>query len=839
MVIQPNTDITLYTGVDIGTCQQLAFSSINKQSAYFQSKILKQYVNCTVVKEKIGTIKVAIKPTGQAGTGEITGAELASANYMSFINPSFDNKRIYCYIVDYVYLNNETAEIRYMIDYWQTWMFDVTFEPMYIDREHLSQTDWAKIEANPYDPTVPQMITAEPLPTPIGYEKPFYDVSWFSNNNDGEDGIAFMSNNIGGIPIIKNTVKEMLTGNWKYWSCMLVQAPTDWTKFGSFDALDSSDKPWQPGDIAQDGYTFFICTQANSHVAPLDDTSHNYWDEITVINYDHNRSYLYPDYIPVDGSITSAASNAYVFSNEGKLYKNTSGSAASFDYKDMKTNYKFTETPCYYYASNKVEGEHKFIIIFFSIGSLPASSDDVFDGFSDNTFATWSCKPHGCDVYFIPNAEAWTRLANFYARYNAVSQIVGLYGVPKQMLDRGAVDKTGQATPKLDELDTSDVCVTTVSAARTELTSSGKQKEVRNKKLLTSPFSYLRVIGPDGQIKEYSYENFRDIANGDEDEGKIRFKIIADIAGDAPKMYLIPKNYNDVDVIPDALVQQLNLNADYNNLGDVYRETMKFNLSEAMCVTGFPEISFNTDGYLTFLGSEYAAARANDTTANRVNLEIQEYNTSAERASAKATSDLVGDIFGSVSGASSPADAAVSALGAAVSGTITYGDTIYSAGLNRKQYENLYQKTREAGNWGNGNLLSTDNPYVERFAQAKAAYANSKYVGGTGGIIRYLRGLGLFDFVALHVQLREEVLDYYDDWFDLYGYASGRCGIPYVIQFCRGGSELPHWVATGAAADTTYIKTKDCKVEHAMMPVANAIKQMFDTGVRLKKGDLT
>lgn len=841
MVIQPNTDITLYTGVDIGTCQQLAFSSINKQSAYFQSKILKQYVNCTVVKEKIGTIKVAIKPVGQAGTGEITGAELASANYMSFINQSFDNKRIYCYIVDYVYLNNETAEISYMIDYWQTWLFDVTFDPMYIDREHLSQADWAKIEANPYDPTVPQMITEEPLPTARMLEKPFYEIAWFDENRFAKDGRALMSCRQPVTDLDKGRYDALLSGGWKYWNVMLVQAPTDWEKFGEYDALDENDKPWKTDDMCYHRGEFFICQSDTEGAFNAPD-----WDNVSasVVNFDITA------YPPIDKTATSCPNGYWALDDKGYMYRNMSGSTQTFSYNALHNDSNFEVWACPDYDDtipnpNKVEGELSFIKKFFGIAQILAG-EGLFEDYSRHSGAplslngqayTWTTKPHGCDVYRIGNSNAWMRLANFYSRYNAISQIVGLYGVPADMFDAGTIDPGTEEFASYSAIGDAD----TYPIATEYIL---RPSSVRNKKLLTSPFSYIRMVSPDGQIKEYSYEKFKPVS----ESAAVypHFRIVADVSGDSPKMFLIPYKYDKVDEVGSTVVTEMNKPA-HNAMGTPWNTSMGFNMDEAICVEGFPEISFNTDGYLSFLGAEYAATRANDTTSNRINMEIANYNTNELRNTAKNFSAYLSDVTGSmgkgaVGGAKmgSPMMGGIMAGVGATEAGVTYLDAQYAAGFNRKSYEDMIRKQQAAGLWGNGDLLSTDDPDLKRFAQAKAAYANDNYFGGTGGVIRYMRGMGLFDFVAINVQLRDEIKDYYDKWFDLYGYTSGRCGIPYVIQFCRGGSDLPHWVGAGGIAEgTTYVKTMDCKVEHAMMPVANAIKQMFDAGVRFKKGDLS
>lgn len=814
MVIQPDSTITLYSGVDIGTDMQLAFSSAAKQSAYFASKVKKTYVNCTVVKDKIGVVRVAIKPVGHAGTGEITGHDLASCNYMSFINPSFDNKVIYCYIVDYKYLNNETAEIHYMIDYWQTWLFDVTFSDMYIDREHLSASDWDKIEDNPYDPTVPQMITAEPLPVAKGYEKPFYNIQWWHDtasgaDDDALDGRALM-HTISDMDAQK--AYDMIQGDWSYWNVMLIQAPTEWSKFNTFNEFN-------PGEIVR--YTddkLYKCVNKtySSSWNPGD------WSQLNLATYSPGATNV------------SVPAGGYVLDKDTYLYINQNVITTNFNPQIGAANIGagFRQV-AYWSFAGTVEEEYLDIIERGGIIVSAAGAKTLPDGRNP-----YSCKPKGCDVLFIQDSSAWLELATFYTKYNAVSQIVGIFGVPAGAVDFGHT-RSGIGLRGLDI----PTCTSTSSRDRTSLTSAGKQVDVRNKKLLTSPFSYYRVVTPAG-VKEYQYENFVDLANGGSTNQIMQFKIILDTSGDSPKLYLIPKSYKQDNKIPDSI--KTGVNNISTDIGSAFSGATEYNLDEAVCIGGFPEISFNTDGYLTFLASEYTGIRAS-MTVDRGNEIDQMYVNSHPWANlfGGGLSTLASGLSAIAGATSKGSDGSAkynagSALGGALSGV---GSTVASGGQmhwKTVNYENEADKLRESLDYVNGDLLSTEDPYIQRYCNVKAAYANSNYVDGTSGVMKYLRGMGLLDFVGIHVQLREDVLEYYDAWFDLYGYASGRCGIPYVIQFCRGGSDLPHWVESGGTMEgTTYVKTLDCKVEHAMMPVAQNIKQMFDRGVRMKKGDLS
>lgn len=843
MKITPQSTITLYSGVDIGTEQQLAFSSKAKQTAYFASKVKKSYVNCTVVKDKIGVIKVAVKPVGQAGTSEITGSDLASCNYMSFVNPNFDNKTIYAYIVDYSYENNETALIQYMIDYWQTWCFDVTYHDMFIDREHLSQDEWTKVEANPYRSDVPQMITEEPLPTPMGYEKPFYQVEWW-DPADTSDGFAVMSGRDGQHADNIQEAINMVNGAWDYWRVMLIQAPTDWDSFGEVEDDGSTTTTWRVLDVVWYDAKFYMCQNDTDTFSPSDTTN---WSDITSAfdNYD-------PTNVPplTDTDNPTIASYHYAIRSDGTVWRNTDVSSQTFCINDMGMQDGFEQIKMYANAENKVKGELLAILDFFSTVTITESSNVALKN-GNNRGITWSVKPKGADIYFINSRFEFQRLANFYSRYNAVSQIIGLYGIPRFFLDHGLIDKDSLVATPWGNMYSSDNFSTTVSSARTNMSgAAGQQKTVVNKKLYTSPFSYLRLYSPDGKVKEFSYERF---ANVSENAGTaVTFKIIATIDGDEPKMYLIPYKYKTKINIANYMLTGIDDAVGVTGAGEDWEKAMNFNCDEAVCVQGFPQIAFNTDGYLTFLSASYNQFLSEDTRDNFLNLQAEGWDLNADRietrnnvrwitnlaegaAGGAQTGNKLGGTNGAVAGA-----LIGTGLSAIPTGYQTW-DSSETYKYNSAIFKDKLAKYQAAEQYAAGDLLSTDNPYVDRFKKVKAAYANSVYTGGSGGVIRYIRGMGLFDFVLLHVQLRPEILGYYDHWFDLYGYASGRCGIPHVIDFVKGetgATKVPHW-ATVNSKNTTYVKTCDAKIEHAMLPVASNIAAMFNAGIRFIKGDLS
>ena len=152
--ITPASTITLYSNVDITNGQQIAFRSSADQIAYFNSKKIAGHekTKCSYVRHQRGWLKIQDKM-----------GIMLTCNYISWKNgdAGFENKTIYARVIDFNYINNETVQINYVIDWFQTFMFDVTYESATLEREHLSQADWTLMESNPFTENVYELQTPE------------------------------------------------------------------------------------------------------------------------------------------------------------------------------------------------------------------------------------------------------------------------------------------------------------------------------------------------------------------------------------------------------------------------------------------------------------------------------------------------------------------------------------------------------------------------------------------------------------------------------------------------------------------------------------------------------
>lgn len=705
MRIVPDSTITLYGGVDIDNGEQLVFKSRANQTAYFQSKLVRAQTPCTVVR-KTGRLRV-----------EIAGSVIATCNYLSFINPSFDNKIVYARIVDYDYINNECVEISYIIDYWQTWMFDVTFENMYIEREHLSQADFAKAETNPYDPTIFEFKTAESLPIARDLEKKMYTVG----ADDTTDGMQ-IANAVESVINVDGTV-----------GILIKLAEID------FEDLDSVDP----------------------------DTSKPFAQYLEKIGNDNLGFYRLTDtmgtYLGTKYPGGSGVPHVYNNTKAGPTWENAN------------------LVPCKYTS--------KF-----------------------NPSCTLIYDPNGGNE--LNGNGHMSELLTILTQLKAEGQIISMHMIPNNLFAfsceqaAGGVIKVGQKTAK-----------TTLPI------------QVTNRKLMRYPFSYIREIAPNGDMKELHYEDFKEVMDGTQDYGRIN--CVLDV-GDQPTLIIAPYKYQYTGMSDDVTHDDANI-------------------LESLIFAQFPSAPYNIDSYLAAVAASAVNTIAGRTVDGAYELAQRDIATDNTSRLISNVNGFLGAITGGAAKTGNPqmvSDAGTIGLGSVAStagaalkgiaGGFSSAGSLYGTNANfeieRGKFENAAAMWNEADSalaGDNANAISAN------LRLAKPAYACNQYIMSNGnGVINFSQ-LSFCDITVLRVHLNSDILAIYDNWFNMYGYTSGRCGIPRVINYMHGDTaqaDIPAW-ATVNNKPTTYIKTMDCKVIHSMIPVASFIKNMFDSGVRMIQGD--
>lgn len=688
MRIVPDSTVSLYAGVEIDNGEQLAFSSKANQTAYFQSKLVRQAVNCTMVR-KTGALRL-----------EAPGSVVSGCNYISFINPSFDNKIVYARIVDYDYVNNECVEITYMIDYWQTWMFDVSFESCHIEREHLSAADYAKADINPYDPTIFELRTAEDLPIGKDLEKAAYTIGTGQNDDGSKLGdIVNIDPHLGVLIKLSNIDFKSLDDQ------VIVLADKPGYQFSAYlSTLVGSTR----GE-----YSFYYLPQGM---------------------YDY-LSTTYPSFFPTNPSTGVALSRGAL--NSGWVTQ--SGTVYPF--------YGSSYRPqcCYIYDSlgGEMSGNSMGTILTLITGISGGDPSTVV-----------------IDMTLIPN--------NFMflgGRLDDGTQLASLqFGIR-----------------------------------------AAKNLNVMSHKLMRYPFAYGRLISPNGDIKEFRFEDFINIQNN-EDIGYMA--MLMDIS-DRPVFIIAPVNY------------KINGENDENT-----------NVLEGLFFNQFPTMPYTIDAF-----NAQIAAVANDTIANRTT--EYDYNLNLRR-------ELVGDVA-----EANDFTGWLGGVGAAIADVFGGGAGTSATGLGASAFTKSkeYEMGRKIVNeeWKR-NVNATDtmtqlegSEIAKQLKMTKPAFACDKYFPSNGIGTTNFTVVSFCDIISLCVNLQPMILEQYDLFFALYGYNSGRCGIPRICNYVAGSTtqtDIPTWINVDGH-DITYIKTMDCKVKHPMIPVESYIKSMFDGGVRMIKGDLS
>lgn len=131
------TMLELMSGVPLDPTyvHTLSFNTMAARDAYFDSKVTYRPATFSFMsyqRHTSGVIKVQA-PMNILGT----------ANYMRFTNMNYtgeggqhEGKPFYAFIRNIEYVSDAVVAISYQIDVMQTWMFDYTLNPCYVEREH-------------------------------------------------------------------------------------------------------------------------------------------------------------------------------------------------------------------------------------------------------------------------------------------------------------------------------------------------------------------------------------------------------------------------------------------------------------------------------------------------------------------------------------------------------------------------------------------------------------------------------------------------------------------------------------------------------------------------------
>lgn len=138
-----NSTVELMANVPLTPDYQhtLTFTSYITQTSYFANKVVQtaQFTNLSYQRHNRGVIRLQL------------GMDLLDqVNYLRFQNRNYtgggthENKLFYAFITDMNYISDAVTEISYSIDVLQTWMFDYTVNPCFVEREHTNDDTLGK-----------------------------------------------------------------------------------------------------------------------------------------------------------------------------------------------------------------------------------------------------------------------------------------------------------------------------------------------------------------------------------------------------------------------------------------------------------------------------------------------------------------------------------------------------------------------------------------------------------------------------------------------------------------------------------------------------------------------
>lgn len=148
--IAPDTDIYLLANVECDKSYDNVkyFATKNAQHSYMSSKIVKSFTNQSYGRVNKGTFRLFCKAD-----------DVYQCNYLMFQNTAFGNKWFYAFINSIEYVSNNTCEVRFTIDLFQTWFLDCTLGQCFVEREHVTDDSIGAHTLNEDVPTG-EMITA-------------------------------------------------------------------------------------------------------------------------------------------------------------------------------------------------------------------------------------------------------------------------------------------------------------------------------------------------------------------------------------------------------------------------------------------------------------------------------------------------------------------------------------------------------------------------------------------------------------------------------------------------------------------------------------------------------
>lgn len=700
--------VKLYKVEDIGNGRFPAFSTIANQTTYFESKKKHTVSNCKIIRGK-GTMRVNVP----------TKTFYKDINYLSYINPDYDNKVFYGLVTGYSYVNDQCTELSFAIDYIQTFMFDIECveHETYIEREHLSAARKALEDANPFSKDLWELNTQEPLNVSEG----IYNWGYVFHTHD------YAVPTPGTNPVIENDA-ELLFG----------ELPS--------------------GGVYAGVKEFKTLVYVSN------------------INFD---DFADPD---TGDNPTKDKFEAYV--NCGGTVGGTTYTAGSTDFCiDYSGTYHGGVSGSYYYNGDSLYSQFPAKTAIFCFDSESSTADQLTAETLLTDLTNWGCVSSIVNVVIVPTKLLFTA---FYTSGN---------------------------TPEVYSL---NIKVPSLEYNNTP---------VNNKKLYRSPFSFIRIITPDGAKQEWSWERFRNIAEA--------YSNIVEVA-------LACDLINGVSIIA--------MPCHYQNSYNEMELSIDKNVDTSAIVkyNKFPTAPYNIDAYLAQLSAIAQEKAKLNTELGAQERYADNFANYSRLAAGYQAAELGSSVISGLMSAGASITDEWSAKGAntldvkggfdlplnipgAVKGIIDAPIAQQERELRNEIFMKDAAITADAARYlaGNGSGI-----FAQNYSQIKPAYAVDRYIPPTGDGFENYTVYGWLNIALQKMYLLPQYLEMYDKYFDNFGYTSGRTGVPYIMNFINGGTDQPYWVN-----GETYVKTTDAHFKGTFQYVCDLWAQTFNGGIHWINGD--
>lgn len=171
------SEVNLCSNVPIDRDNHPFFEAFSNQYAWFSGKSIISYSELSYTRAERTYVSI---PS--------TYEDILPANYMFFRNVQYGNKVYFARITEKLYINDVTTRIYFEIDALQTFMFDITWLEMFVEREMVDD-DWAAGGVPGYNSLMPEgletgeYIIAQSQSVPLGAQEIYM---YFTETPGGE-----------------------------------------------------------------------------------------------------------------------------------------------------------------------------------------------------------------------------------------------------------------------------------------------------------------------------------------------------------------------------------------------------------------------------------------------------------------------------------------------------------------------------------------------------------------------------------------------------------------------------------------------------------------------------